>query len=111
MKKQFTEYGDKISKKIKALKKEKHYIKNRDIQEESEIIEDDVIEVNTSGNIIKIPMEAIIMIKKKALQTVFYLVSNEKIISNMSFEDWLVLLPGHIFEKSSEDIIFQRSFI
>jgi hypothetical protein len=111
MKKQFSEYGDKISKKIKAFKKQKYYNKFDNLPNEKEVIDsDNVIEVNTSGNIIKIPLDTIIMIKKKAMQTVFYLVSNEKIISNMSFEDWLLLLPGNMFEKSDE-IIFQRSFI
>ena len=56
-------------------------------------------------------IDKIIMIKKQAFKSVFYLVSNEKIVSNLSLEDWLVLLPGHKFIKSADDIIFQKAFI
>ncbi|HPQ21586.1 MAG TPA: hypothetical protein PK147_07020 [Saprospiraceae bacterium] len=112
MKKDNLNYRDKLSKKFKSFKKLKS---ENTIKEEliDQVMDSgsQVLEVRSSGSLIKIPIDKIIMIKKQAFKSVFYLVSNEKIVSNLSLEDWLVLLPGHKFIKSADDIIFQKAFI
>ncbi len=109
MKKKIDSYKNRIAKKFKSIKRKKN--DSNDLKEVIELIDDNVIEVNSSGSKIRVPLEKIVMIKKKALQSVFYLISNEKIVSDFRFEDLWVLLPSNIFEKSNDGLIFQKSFI